>query len=95
MKTVVLDGACLANMAEVHRAFAETLEFPAWYGNNLDALYDMLTERTEELTVVLAHRAELARTLGSRYAALLALLNDASEENPALTVELPCDMQQN
>ena len=31
------------DMAAVHRLFAETLDFPYWYGHNLDALFDLLS----------------------------------------------------
>jgi RNAse (barnase) inhibitor barstar len=29
---------------ELHQRISECLSFPDWYGNNLDALYDCLTE---------------------------------------------------
>lgn len=38
-----IDCAEIDSRAELHRAIAKELSFPAWYGNNLDALYDCLT----------------------------------------------------
>lgn len=37
----------------MHRLFAKALQFPDWYGNNLDALYDLLTDLEEPTHVVL------------------------------------------
>ena len=36
----VLDGARIPDRAALHRALAEGLRFPEWYGGNLDALHD-------------------------------------------------------
>ena len=44
MKTVTLDCATFTTKQQLHAALKEALSFPDWYGNNLDALYDCLTE---------------------------------------------------
>ena len=44
MKFAVIDGNSVASMEDIHRTLAQQLAFPEWYGNNLDALYDCLTE---------------------------------------------------
>ena len=43
MKEITIDCAGLVK-AGLHRAFRDALGLPRWYGNNLDALYDCLTE---------------------------------------------------
>lgn len=87
MKTVYLDGAVITGMQDVHNAFSAALEFPEWYGGNLDALYDLLTEpAAEETVVMIAHRTQLIDTLGVRCFALLHMLRDAMEENPKLHI---------
>ena len=40
---VILDGRHMGNHEEYHPYLARKLDFPDYYGNNLDALYDMLT----------------------------------------------------
>ena len=45
----VLDASKVVNRQALHRALAEGLRFPAWYGGNLDALYDALDERGERI----------------------------------------------
>ena len=86
MKEVNLRGGEVQSMAEVHRVFAEGLQFPDWYGGNLDALYDLLTAEGEEVRIVLWEEALLRQTLGARCRALLRVLRDAAEENENITL---------
>lgn len=44
MKKIVLDGTRLCNREVTHAYLQEILELPVYYGKNLDALYDCLTE---------------------------------------------------
>ena len=47
MKTVTLDCAGLDSPDAFHRALAGVMDFPPYYGKNLDALFDCLTELPE------------------------------------------------
>lgn len=80
MRIVFLDGNRIASAQDMHAEFARALEFPEWYGNNLDALHDMLSESTEEIGVILVNTDKLAETLGRRWTALLRLLVDMKRE---------------
>lgn len=40
----ILDAACMETEAEAHRYMKKVLQFPDYYGENLDALYDCLNE---------------------------------------------------
>ena len=71
-----LDGRRLSDKTEAHVYLQETLPLPEYYGRNLDALYDVLTEQGEDMLLWILH-AE---------AAISAVLEDAMEENPFLTV---------
>ena len=64
MAEIVLDGLELRSLEEVHDRFAAVL--PAWYGRNLDALFDCLTDPGEPVTVRLLHREALENRLGPR-----------------------------
>ena len=46
MEEKIIDCSAIRTKEDLHRIFRETLSFPEWYGNNLDALYDCLTECT-------------------------------------------------
>lgn len=39
-----IDCSCVQSPQQLHQLLAEKLCFPEWYGHNLDALYDCLTE---------------------------------------------------
>lgn len=87
MAEIVLDGLELTSLEEVHDRFAQALALPEWYGRNLDALFDCLTERSEPVTVRLLHRKDLEDRLGRRGRALVRLLRRAAEETPWVTLE--------
>ena len=86
MIQVVLDGGAVADMADLHRRLAELLAFPAWYGNNLDALFDALTDIKEETELMITDSETLLARLGSRGTALSRVLTRAENENKSLKI---------
>lgn len=54
MKTVMLDFSGCQNRKQVHEYLKEMFDFPDYYGNNLDALYDLLGDIAEDLEIVFA-----------------------------------------
>lgn len=86
MAEITLDGLELQSMEEVHDLFARALDLPEWYGRNLDALFDCLTDTREPVTVRLLHKDELREHLGRRCSALIRLLHRAAEESPNVTL---------
>lgn len=81
MKSVTIDCAGLSR-EELHRALAERLDFPDWYGNNLDALHDQLTEIGEDVHIALVHFNDMK----SCRRGFLRVFTDAVEENLHLSV---------
>ena len=78
MKTAILRGGALPDREALHGAISAQLGFPAWYGGNLDALYDLLTERPGAYRFLIENARALERDLGGRYyASLLHVLEDA------------------
>ena len=88
MRYAIIEGAAVGSMDRLHRLLAEQLDFPDWYGGNLDALYDCLTDLTEETTVILFHSQALAETLGTAYTRFCRVLTDAAAENPRLDIHI-------
>lgn len=76
-----LKGA--ATREEFHERVRQTLPVPEWYGNNLDALYDVITEQAD-LTVRFLH----AEQLPPRYAAALERMSKDSKGK--ICVERAC-----
>ena len=83
---LIIDGSALPEAAAVHDLFTRALDLPEWYGRNLDALFDCLTDCPEALTVRLLHRDRLEDRLGRRGQGLTRLLRRAAAENPRLTL---------
>ena len=83
--TYTVDCENLLFPDQAHEYLARVLALPAYYGKNLDALYDCLTERGP-CTIVLAG-AEVLRQWGGFGGRVLAAIEQAAEANPALTLE--------
>ena len=83
---LVLDISVCETAEDLHRALAEGLHFPAWYGGNLDALHDCLTDLNEPTELVVRSETALDDLLGRRANAFRRVLNDSAEENPNLIV---------
>ena len=82
---VILDCERLNSRRGAHEYLQEALGFPAYYGKNLDALFDCLTELCD-CAIVLRGRDKLARS-GGYGARILRVLEDAARANPCLTLE--------
>ena len=88
MKFAIIDGNAVTSMEDIHKLLAQQLEFPEWYGGNLDALHDCLTDLHEEADVSIVHSEALLETLGPAYVRLSRVLSDAADENPYLKLHL-------
>lgn len=88
MKTIVLDALWMKTREEAHVYIKREFEFPDYYGENLDALWDMLTEESEETEVVIVHSQSLSESLGTYAQDLLDTFVQAAEENSLLRVQI-------
>ncbi len=75
-----LDGRRMTTRDAAHDELSRVLELPAYYGRNLDALWDLVS--TMEARVTLSHREEMIDALGLYGQKLLNTLRDAARENP-------------
>ena len=80
----LIDGAEIQTRGDLHDSLSRQLSLPDWYGRNLDALYDCLTDLHEETVIRIVHEEELFAHLGMYANVLQTMLNDACEENPRL-----------
>lgn len=78
--TVLLDGQEMRDRKSAHDHLKTQLILPDYYGRNLDALYDLLTERGEPIIIMVQNQEEIYTP------ALLRTLQDAAKNNPALEV---------
>ena len=59
MEEKIIDCNRIHTREDLHRIFREVLSFPDWYGNNLDALHDCLTEITGKVRLLDWETAEV------------------------------------
>ena len=85
---IILDGRAMIDRVSTHNHLVERLELPTYYGRNLDALYDVLTEIGQETEIILTEPAAVVRQMGKYGEALLATMQEAAENNPRLIVRL-------
>lgn len=85
---VVLNGAKFGSRRALHAFFKRELSLPDWYGGNLDALHDCLTDLHEPTEIVLQNMEMLAEQLGFYANSLQLVLRRAAQENPHLTVTI-------
>ena len=78
-----VDCLAVADAVAMHSVLAQTLNFPDWYGHNLDALFDCLTELEAPVHLVL-HNWDADAPYAQGFACVFA---DAQGENPDFTVE--------
>ena len=80
MRLIELDMNAMKTPEEVHRYLAENMNFPDYYGMNLDALYDVLTSGLENNYCVRFVRAAEPGTEMAEFARRLEqVLCDAAE----------------
>ena len=86
MQTIVLDGRRMRTKEAAHAYIARKLSFPEYYGGNLDALYDCLTDVGCETELVVKYVRSLRRRLGEYGDRLLETLWDAARQNDKINI---------
>lgn len=77
----ILDGNMIKDKEMLHGILADLPGFPDWYGRNLDALHDCLTDMQEETWIRIQNENALTLHLGNYAAAFLNVLAASAEEN--------------
>ena len=92
VKKRLLDFSACTTAGEVHQLIREELELPAWYGGNLDALWDSLTGimyTPADITIRYRPRTKAAEGLKEYIHSVIAVFEEAREkEEITLTLEL-------
>lgn len=78
----VLDGREIEDKEQLHGWLAQRLGLPPWYGGNLDALYDCLTDIHVDTLLIILHPESLQENLGGYADRLFQVLCQAEKDNP-------------
>lgn len=78
MYTVEIDLSEFESMDEILGSLADALDFPDWFGMNLDALYDCLTEICSDTKIIVNGSDDPA------FFPLLSVIRDADAVNEYL-----------
>ena len=85
---VILDGSRMTDRKALWDYLKKTLPLHDYFGRNLDALYDELTEYRKPLTIKLVGREQLENYLGNYGEMLIDTFLDAAKENSYLDVQI-------
>ena len=75
---ITINGLSIKKKEDFYENIKKELNPPSYFGNNLDALYDILTEQPDILQIKFLHYNIMQKHLGSSFCQkLLTVLQDA------------------
>ncbi len=86
MRRVELELKKMTSVAGLHQHLYKLLALPKYYGCNLDALHDCLTEIAEEMEIIIPKEVATEKYLGEYGEGLIQVFEDSAEENPCLKI---------
>ena len=78
MEFIIIDGRRMTSIETAHEYLAKTLRLPDYYGKNLDALHDCLTDLSRSVWIVLINGDFMDEQLGD-YAKKLRCANHGTD----------------
>lgn len=83
MREITADLRHIASPAALQVYLGYVLRAPDYYGENLDALYDILTEEAEPVRLTLQLPERFSPEMEAYWPRLRRVLDEAEEANPA------------
>ncbi len=84
LKIVILNANKITDKALMYEAFRANLDYPADYGENLDALHDFLTEPNKKTKVIFKNLNQNESPLNAAY----EVFSDASADSSWLKIQV-------
>ena len=88
MKMITIRGIDFQRPSEIHEFLEQELSFPEYYGRNLDALYDVLTDISEETEISIDMNDMEDNALREYLARLTRVCEDAAKANDSIKVNI-------
>lgn len=82
MEEIFLDASQMTSKSEAHEYIKKMLNFPDYYGKNLDALWDLLSTKSKMTSIFLLHEEKLYENPGEYGKELAQVFKEAAESNP-------------
>ncbi len=84
MKQITLNGKKMTSEKEAHEYIASKLGFPEYYGKNLDALADCVSEFCLDRYIRISHYSEMKKALGDYADMIIEVIKDIADESPRI-----------
>ncbi len=89
MKYITLDFTGCRYLGEIHKVLKEQFEFPDYYGENLDALWDCMRDYCDKNShVYVKGLSDLPKEFDDYMKRMLEVFDDVHEESPNITFEI-------
>lgn len=87
MQEIYIMGNEFEHEEELHEFLKEELDFPEYYGGNLSALYDVLTDISDDTRIVINLTGVEDENMLDFLERMAEVLSDAADENDYLETE--------
>lgn len=84
MEEIFLDCNKMTSKSEAHKYIKEMLNFPDYYGENLDSLWDLLSTKSKMTSIFLLHEEKIYEVLGNYGKRLVDCFCEAADSNTSL-----------
>jgi len=93
---IEIDGNCVTTEAEFHTAISRALNFPTYYGRNLDALFDVLGADVERpVVLVWKNFAASKASMGDGFDRIVNVLRRVESQDAEWGLEETFELQMN
>lgn len=88
IKNIYLDGHMINSEHDFHKVISSALDFGPYYGNNLDALWDMLSSGAAGGIILHWKNAEISQQkMGAVFETIVCLFKEAQDRDVVLGVD--------
>ena len=88
MNEYSIDISDITTKKQLHRLLKRELEFPEYYGENLDALKDALTDLPDGTKILITGLEDASRALESYMRSFRRVVADVQRERPDMEITL-------
>lgn len=86
---ITINGLDFKSEMDVHNYLSKVMNFPEYYGNNLDALWDVLNEVDEPINIKLSNKEDLIKNTDQTFVeGLISVFKDSMDENDNINFKL-------